>query len=183
MSVIAASGCSDDGGSGNSTPTSCADHFDCTRDEPYCRVTSGKGVCLPALDECTGDDTGEIDDGPAAATTISLGQSRDGKTCTGSGLERDWYRIELASPGALEVVVAWSDTDANFNPKFYDGDGAKLNAADGSQDLTGPAPFNSETYEDLAAGSYYIEIDPNTFGIGEPAGKVAVAYTLTLQAP
>lgn len=159
-------GCGDDAGSDG--PTTCDTHFDCGATKPYCRVTSGVGTCLAPLDECTGDDPGETDDGPAAARTLTTTAPIAAKSCTGTGLERDWYRFTLSAAGTTSVRLTWTGDDAHFGTKVYDASGNKLTAREGIGE------FGS-----LPAGTYYVEVDPNTL-LGGSEGTAAVAYEIAL---
>lgn len=175
-SLASLGGCTDDADGPGPAATTCATHFDCSAAKPYCRVTSNVGTCLAPLDECTGDDPNETDDGPAAARTLSVGAPIDAKSCTGTGLERDWYRFTQSAEGAPTVMVMWTDTNAHFNAKLYDASGTKIDPGQGSggDDLSG-----TDAYRSLPAGTYFIEVDPNTLG-GDSTGKTAVAYQIML---
>lgn len=171
-------GGADTGGDGDATVNACVTSFDCSGATPYCRVTAAVGACLAPLNECTGDDPNDADDGPMAATEISVGASMTAMSCTGSGLERDWYRFSIVSALSLEIRVTWDELEAHFNPVLFDANGDKITVFDGGYD---PGVSWKEV-ADLPAGTYFVEIDPNTIGIGEPDGSVAVAYSLTITA-
>ena len=153
-------GCADD--TGDAVATSCDTHFDCSAAKPYCRVTGNVGACLAPLDECASDDPGETDDGPAAARTTTPGTAIAAKSCTGTGLERDWYRVTQSAEGRPHVELTWSDAGAHFGSTVYDASGTEVS-------MSGWLP----------PGTYFIEVDPNTL-LGGSDGKTAVAYEIVV---
>ncbi|MCE9576978.1 MAG: PPC domain-containing protein [Deltaproteobacteria bacterium] len=134
----------------------CVSSFDCTdAAAPVCDAT---GTCVAGSAMCTGTDTGEQDDGPAAATTLAVPTAgnptvvSDHAVCSSPAIEDDWYKITLTAATSLRIQLAWTDAAADLDVILKDATGADI---DGGVD-TGAGP---ETIVDaLDPGTYYLEV-------------------------
>ena len=129
----------------------CESSFDC--------LLAVSPVCGPALsciaggDACTGDDAGEENDGPAAATPIlGNGTVIDANICNTPSIERDFYQIAVTNGQNLAVSLAYTEDGA------ADVDVSVFNAAG---DLMGFTFWQNPETVDLTflpAGIYFIEV-------------------------
>ena len=156
----------------------CGDSFDCTTTgAPVCDGTTS--TCVAGPGTCTGDTTGENDNGPAAARMIAFPMTgtptNSGASLCSTAQGDDWYKFTAPAAGGLRVVVGWTAT-ADLDFRVYDATGAVVVNS-------GSTVAQSETrLANLpAAGTYYLQVTQYV-GSGTPAND-PVAYTVQLAIP
>lgn len=134
----------------------CASSFDCTdAATPVCDAT---GTCVAGPDGCTGTDTGEQDDGPAAATVLAVPTAgnptvvADHAVCSMPAIEDDWYTITLTTATTLRTQLAWTDTAADLDVILKDATGTDIDG--GIETGAGPETISNA----LDPGTYYLEV-------------------------
>lgn len=156
----------------------CADSFDCTTaGAPVCDATN---TCVAGPGTCTGDTTGENDNGPAAARMIAFPTAT---TPTSSGASLcgpiRGATTGTSSPpraaGALRVVIGWTVT-ADLDFTVYDATGAIV-----VDSASGVAQSETRLATLAAAGTYYLQVTQYV-GSGTPTND-PVAYTVQLGIP
>lgn len=154
----------------------CADHFDCASATPVC--DSLGHTCLAGGAQCTGDDSGEPDDGPAAARdlafpTAGAPTSAMAAICSLPDGERDWYALAVPAPTTLRLAATWTAADADLDLWIYDATGTEVDRARDTLPL-----IEAKLVEFETAGMYYVEVERYA-----PAGAAATPYTLTAALP
>lgn len=87
--------------------------------------------------------------------------------------EQDWYRVDLPTPGALEMSISPVPSDLRMSIAMYDGNLSYLWVAKTANNA-GDEVFL--TFDAAAAGTYYIRVKPED-GTNNPADP----YTFTTQ--
>lgn len=155
----------------------CAASIDCTL--PTAPVCDPTGTCVSGGGQCTGTDTGELDNGPAAAMVLAVPTAStptvvaDHEVCSLPGSEDDWYALTVASATTIRIGLAWTDAAADLDVILKDATGADL---DGGLE-TGPDPEAFTAM--LAPGTYYLEV----YRFTPKADPATTPYTLTLSLP
>lgn len=155
----------------------CADSFDCTTaGAPVCDATN---TCVAGPGTCTGDTTGENDNGPAAARMIAFPTATtptsSGASLCGTDQGDDWYKFTAPAAGALRVVIGWTVT-ADLDFTVYDATGAVV-----VDSASGVAQSETRLATLAAAGTYYLQVTQYV-GSGTPTND-PVAYTVQLGIP
>jgi len=154
----------------------CVSGFDCDSTAPACDASN---TCVASLDECTGDDSAEPDDGPTAATvltppTAGVPTVVNAAICNQPNGEGDWFELTLDADTEVGFGVTWSAASgADIDLLIWDDLGGLVDF--GFNNGTEPEAFRSA----LLAGTYYLQIDQY-----RPVGvTAATAYTLTVRLP
>lgn len=163
------------------TCVGCISSFDCSGATPVCAPDASMDpVCRAAVDECTGDDASEPNDGPTSATALTVGTPFAGGICQGaSDIETDWFSFTTTGENNIKVIVSRTNPDAIIYAAIFNAEGEDISVLGRSNDSIDEvfAPF-------AAAGTYYVLVYPqDTSSVG--TGGEAVAYTLdvTVAAP
>lgn len=160
------------------TCVQCGDSFDCTTaGTPVCDGTTN--TCIAGPGTCTGDTTGENDNGPAAARMIAF-PTTGNPTMSGASLcatdqGDDWYKFTAPAAGGLRIVAAWTAT-ADLDFTVYDATGAVV-----VDSASGVAQSETRLANLPAAGTYYVQVTQYV-GSGTPTND-PVAYTIQLAIP
>jgi hypothetical protein len=154
----------------------CVSAFDCADPTPACDAAN---TCVASLDECTGDDVAEPDDGPTAAATLAVPTDGvpsvvDGAICNQPSGEGDWLELVLGADTEIGFSLTYdAGSGADLDVIIWDADGLFVDG--GLSTGTGSEFFRVE----LEAGTYYLQVD-----MYSPDGvTAAVDYTLTAQLP
>lgn len=157
----------------------CGDSFDCTAaGTPVCDQTTN--MCVAATGTCTGDTSGEPDNGPAAARMLTWPTATT-PTVTTAGIcgttnGDDWYKVTAPAAGDLGIDATWT-VDADLDIRVYDATGATV-----GNGLSTRVRDEATTIALPAAGTFFIRVNQYTPSSGTPSNDV-VAYTLTLGIP
>jgi hypothetical protein len=156
----------------------CTSSFHCTdAGMPVC--DGATNACVAGSDQCTGDDGGEPDDGPADATAIAFPTMATptvvtAAVCSLPAIEGDWYTFTAAAAGSVRLSVDWTAGGADLDFLVYDSTGSAI--AQGAASGAGP---EVGVIELDAPGDYLIEVYQY-----EPASAAAATpYTMTLSIP
>ncbi len=130
----------------------CSTSFDCTdAAKPVCGPARS---CVAGPTDCTGDDAGEVDDGPAGATDITpnvgANTTTTAKVCSGAG-EADYFKVTVADGDNLTVTLTWADSASDLD----------LTANDSTGLGTGFSFWKSPevvTLTNLPAGVHYLSV-------------------------
>ena len=153
----------------------CVTSFDCaTAGAVVCELFE----CVAGPSACVGDDgtpPEDDDDGPFGATALVLGAPAAGSVCSEPAAEGDFYSVAVAGGDDLALVLAWTTGGVDLDLFVYDSAGAPI--------AEGFSSANPERVlvEDLAAGTYYVQVDRfESFDMGMPVTTTTVEpYTLT----
>jgi len=147
----------------------CDTSFDCTdAANPVCGPALS---CGPGSAECTGDDAGEENDGPAAATPLTSGVPVTGAICNTPSSEHDFYSITVADGDNLALNMAYTDDGtADLDISVFDSTGTNLGFTFWNNPETIDLSF-------LPAGTYFVDVV--YFGAAITA---AYPYTITATA-
>ncbi|PIE16807.1 MAG: hypothetical protein CSA66_07115, partial [Proteobacteria bacterium] len=151
----------------------CMTDLHCSAERPVCGgYDTGELSCLEGYGLCTGDDDAEDgDDGPAGATTLTLGEDTGAKICGENGTESDWYTFALTGPSSVTGTLTWSSSnDLDFH--LFDGNLTVLDR--GATFGSNPEQFAAAA---VPAGTYYVVV--RSFG---GSATEAVDYTLNVSA-
>lgn len=154
----------------------CVSGFDCDAAAPACAADN---TCVASIDECTGDDAGEPDDGPTDAAALAVPTAGvptvvDGAICNQPDGEGDWFELVLAADTTLGFTLTWNPaSNADLDVIIWDDLGGFVDG--GLSTGTGGEAFQVE----LLAGTYYLQIDQFT----PPAVVAATAYQFTALVP
>lgn len=163
------------------TCVQCATDFDCDGGTPSCDQVTHE--CVAGFDQCTGDDAGDTtapgDDGPTAATAITI--PTDGvptvvaaAVCSLPSTEADWYTFTVTGADVTYGFgLTWASATADLDLYLLDDTGAIVEAGENFDQE--PEAFLAE----LGAGTYFLMARQ----YGPEATAAASAYTLTFSVP
>ena len=161
------------------TCVQCGDSFDCpTTGAPVCDGTTN--TCVAGPGTCTGDATGENDNGPAAARMIGFptagNPTMSGASLCGTAQGDDWYKFTATAAGGVRITAAWTAT-ADLDFRVYDAAGAQVASA-----ASTVAQSETRLVTLAAAGTYYVQLRQYVPGSGTPTND-PIAYTIQLAIP
>lgn len=182
---VAAIECDDDPDCSGATPycqsfqcVACRTSFDCpTAGAPVCDAATD--ACVAVAGTCTGDATGEPDNGPAAAqalafpTTAAPRVVASAAVCSAANGD-DWYTFTAATATTMGIAVSWNAAMTDLDFLLYDDTGRTvLNG-------TSTSPIEETRQSMLDPGTYYLRVLRFVSGAGTTD---PVAYTVTVALP
>lgn len=103
---------------------------------------------------CPGDDLLEENDTRETATSLGIGESREGLVC---GSDEDFFEVEIGGEGcSLDVELLFDNSEGNVDLEVLDANGQVLGS--------GTSTDNDETVSlsELASGSYFLRLFANS---------------------
>lgn len=179
--------CSDDPECSGATPycvgfecVACRTSFDCTTaGAPVC--DGATNTCVAGDGTCTGDTTGEPDNGPTTARMIGFptaGMPRVTATASVCGTTNgnDWYKFTVATATTVGIALTWNAAATDLDYLVLDSEGTTV------VNGISTSPIEEARQTMLAPGTYYLQVTQFVPSSGTPS-NTPVAYTLTLALP